>query len=294
MKQPKQRKPRRKPLILLLLVLGCVAVLATGTYAAYTEYKTVKRVVAARTKETSGELRFSSNLLDPYNEKPQAGYGIRPISVSSSGNVTIGIQICNYPQGDMSAFNDKTIVYTMTVAYPKGYSGSNTETFSGTLLGGTISSNTHNLVIPQDKVSLVSKGTIEVVVNATPLEAVNSQHLAACLQLIPTTVTDTSWHWELIEKQNNHDYATTDAFNVHLYGTEQCKMQLTWNSSIIELGDWSKQLLGVAPGSSSPLTISLGGPDQPTSYVLQFYRVAPPAENESYDNLGIDLKRITP
>ena len=291
MKQPKQRKPRRKLLILLLLVLGCVAVLATGTYAAYTEYKTVKRVVAARTKETSGGLRFSSNLLDPYNEKPQAGYGIRPISVSSSGNVTIGIQICNYPQGDMSAFNDTTIDYTMTVAYPEGYSGSNTETFSGTLLGGTISSNTHNLVIPQDNVSLVSNGTIEVVVKAVPSEAVNSQHLAARLQLIPTTVTDTSWHLEPLE---NNNYETTDAFNVHLYGTEQCQMQLIWNSSIIELGDWSKQLLGATTSSSSPLTISLGGPDQPTSYVLQFYRVAPPAENESYNSLGINLEPITP
>lgn len=291
MKQPKQRKPRRKLLILLLLVLGCVAVLATGTYAAYTSYATVKRVVAARTKETSGGLRFSSNLLDPYNERPTDGYGIRPISVSSSGNVTIGIQICNYPQGDMSAFNDTTITYTMTVAYPEGYSGSNTETFSGTLLGGTISSNTHNLVITQDDVSLVSNGTIEVVVRAEPPEAVNSQHLAARLQLIPTTVTDTSWHWERLENSN---YETTDAFNVHLYGTEQCKMQLIWNRDIIELGDWSKQLLGVATDSSSPLTISLGGPDQPTSYVLQFYRVAPPTENESYDNLGIDLKRITP
>lgn len=287
----KQHNPRRKFLILSLLVLGCVAVLATGTYAAYTSYATVKRVVAARTKETSGELRFSSNLLDPYNEKPQAGYGIRPISVSSSGKVTIGIQICNYPQGDMSAFNDTTIQYEMSVTYPAGYSDSNTETFSGTLLGGTISSKTHNLTIPQEKVSLVSKGTIEVVVKAKPSEAVNSQHLAARLQLIPTTVTDTSWHLEPLE---NNNYETTDAFNVHLYGTEQCKMQLIWNSSIIELGDWSKQLLGVETSISSPLTISLGGPDQPTSYVLQFYRVAPPAENESYNSLGIELKPITP
>ena len=58
-------------------------------------------------------------------------------------------------------------------------------------------------------------------------------------------------------------------------------MTLTWDSTKVTLGQWSQALLGV--GNTSPVSFSVGGADQPTSYRLQFYRVdgIPDGETEA-------------
>lgn len=285
MKQPKQRKPRHKLLILLLLVLGCVAVLATGTYAAYTEYKTVKRVVVARTREDFDGLRFSSNLLFVY-ELNDDNYEERSISVSSSGDVRIDLMVCNYPQSAPASFNDSDIRYTMSINIIAEGTDITFEPQKGFLEGGKLSSVSHSITIPADAVSAVSSGYLTVVVtpDEDSREATMNKKLAANLKIVPKEAAPSGWsgapQFEGLSEKN-------DAINYYIHGTEECDMVLSWDQNKVKLGQWSRESLDVKESTDNSVTIHVGGPGQPTSYYLQFYRLAPAKENETADSLGI-------
>ena len=138
MKQPK------KSLFILLLLLLCVSLLAVGTYAAYITSDSAKQVVLARTRDAGENLRFSSNLLFP-RDLADTNYEERSLSVSNSGDATISIVVCNYPQSDPASFNDKNINYTMTVIGPEGVSDITFSPQAGTLQGGKPSSVSHTI-----------------------------------------------------------------------------------------------------------------------------------------------------
>lgn len=285
MKQPK------KSLFILLLLLLCVSLLAVGTYAAYTTSDYAKQVVLARTRDVGETLRFSSNLLYYYELDASVDiYDERSISVSNSGVATISISVCNYPQSDLASFNDKDISYTMSVTGPAGTS----ITFSpqtGKLQGGKPSSVYHEIKIPAEDLTAVSKGSLTVVV--TPdnesKEATMQNKLAAKLKIIPKEAAASGWEGDLIfvgGSENN------DAINFHIYGTEECDMVLSWGNNI-KLGQWSRESLDVSSFTENSVTIHVGGPGQPTSYYLQFYRLAPAENNETKDTLGIEFYKVT-
>ena len=278
MKQPK------KNLFILLLLPLCVSLLAVGTYAAYITSGKAKQVVLARTRDASDNLRFSSNLLFRYDTW-DTDYQERSISVSDSGDATISIVVCNYPQSDPASFNDKEIEYTISVTSPEGASGIIFPPEDGTLPGGKPSSVTHTITIPKDSVTAVSSGYLTVVVtpNNGCAEATLNQKLAAKLKIVPKDAAPSGWQGELMfdgESEKN------DAINYYIHGTEECDMVLSWGKNV-ELGHWSKELLGAKAEDNSPLTIHVGGPGQPTSYYLQFYRLAPAKQSETEDSFGI-------
>lgn len=294
MKQPKQRKPRHKLLILLLLVLGCVAVLATGTYAAYTEFASVNFVAVANT-DSSDALRFSSNLLSDYSDMSE-DYITRPVSVNPGQSVEIGITVCNYPHNLPAFVNSSQIAYTIK-AEPFELGTSKVSVTSEalsendiySLTGGIKSENLHTLTVTLDENADLSAGYIEVVVLPTSetAAAVQNRILAARLKLIPTAAGETPWKGEFILSGN--DYKNNDAINYHIYGTEECVMVLEWDPNVVTLGKWSKKLLGVnEEGNPGSLDLSLGGLNKPTSYLLQFYRLQPAGESKS--ELGINFR----
>ena len=289
----KQHDPRRKLLILSLLVLGIVAVLATGTYAAYTSSAKLKRVAVARMPDGSSGLCFSSNLLDPYSTEPEGGYIIRTIR-GGTGPISFSFTVCNYPQDDPTRVNSSTIEYSIAVINSLSNCTYTLNTDTGTLEENLRSKNIHTVTVTPDENSDISTGYIQVVVS--PKEgssaAVDNKKLAARFKLIPTTAGESDWKGDIIL---NGDYADNDMINYRIYGTKECEMNLVWNNQLVGLSEWSKAMLNVSEGSSdNPLRISLGQPGTPTSYVLQFYRVAPPAEGESSISLGIYLNPITP
>lgn len=289
----KQHDPRRKLLILSLLVLGIVAVLATGTYAAYTSSAKLKRVAVARMPDGSSGLCFSSNLLDPYSTEPEDEYIIRTIR-GGTGPISFSFTVCNYPQDDPTRVNSSTIEYSIAVINSLSNCTYTLNTDTGTLEENLRSKNIHTVTVTPDENSDISTGYIQVVVS--PKEgssaAVDNKKLAARFKLIPTTAGESDWKGDIIL---NGDYADNDMINYRIYGTKECEMNLVWNDDLVGLSEWSKAMLNVSEGSSdNPLRISLGQPGTPTSYVLQFYRVAPPAEGESSISLGIYLNPITP
>lgn len=282
-RQMKRPEKLKNPLFVLLLLLLSVLLLTVGSYAAYTTSAYVKQVIRARTQDGNENLRFSSNLLYSYDLNDDA-YEERSISVSGSGKVVIGINICNYPQGIPASYNDKNISYTMTVTAE----GLTFQDQNGLLQGGKPSLVSHTIEIPAESVSAVSGGYLTVVVtpDEASTEATNQKKLAAKLKIVPQEATASGWQGVL---QFVDDSSDNDAINYFISGTRECDMVLSWGTSI-ELGRWSKELLGLSENATSPVTIHVGGPGQPTSYYLQFYRLKPAASNETAESLGISFK----
>lgn len=284
MKQPK------KGLFILLLLLLCVSLLAVGTYAAYITSDSAKQVVLARTRDAGENLRFSSNLLFP-RDLADTNYEERSLSVSNSGDATISIVVCNYPQSDPASFNDKNINYTMTVTGPEGIDDIHFPPQAGRLQGGKPSSVSHTITIPEGSVSTVSSDYLTVVV--TPDEAsegaTQDKKLAAKLKIVLKEAAPSGWSGEL-----KFDGASekNDAINFYIHGTEECDMKLSWGPKIV-LGDWSKGSLKPTISDKNSVTFHVGGPGQPTSYYLQFYRLATAEPNETQEFLGIKFEKVS-
>lgn len=268
----KHPNPRHKYVLLLLLILCCIAVAATGTYAAYSTSGYAKRVIAAQSAESNNALRFSSNYLTATSS------GNRLVSVTNAGtSVIVGITVCNYPQNDATLFNTDTITYTISF---KVYGADGKEiansgiTLSDTgtaieLPGGLMSHKLHTLTIPSDMLDKISAGYIEV--KAEPSAPAGLPKLSAKLQIVQAAAQQTGWVGEVT--------SSDDAINYQIHGTKQQSLTITWEPTVVTLSKWSAEMLGL-PATSSPIsppiTISVGGADKPTSYLLQFYWVNGP------------------
>lgn len=291
----RQKKIKKK--LFIFLLLACIAALAFAVYAAFPPTtQSEKRVAVARTKDVtdSNALRFSSNYLSPY-DKGTDTYGNYPISVSSSGDVTIGVTVCNYPQDNPTLTNDTDITYTISMKVLD----SNFEEISGTgvtitdpkevtLTGKQRSSQIHIITIPKNAIEQVSQGYLQVV--ATPSNG-SDKKLAANLQIVPASVAETAWTG--ISGDSNVDFTTLDAYNYQISGTEKCTLTLSWNKNLVALSDWSIQTLNKSAETDSvkkagTITFEVGGENQPTSYMLQFYRVSDTAPG-SFTDLRISL-----
>ena len=264
-----QKHSNRKLLLALLLILCCIAVAATGTYAAYSTSGYAKRVIAAQTKATSSARRFSSNYLTENGSTT----GNRLVSVTNAGtSVIVGITVCNYPQNDATLFNTDTITYS--ISFKVHGADGNEITNSGitlgesgsaiTLTGGKTSHHLHKLSIPSDMLDIISAGYIEV--TATPSAPAGLPSLSAKLQIVQAAAQQTGWVGEVT--------SLDDAINYQIHGTKQGTLTITWNKDVVSLSKWSAEMLGQPP--TSPLTISVGGEGKPTSYLLQFYWVNGP------------------
>lgn len=299
-------KSKKKIFISLLFV--CVVIGAFGAYAALSTSGTEKRVIAARTKDItdSNALRFSSNYLSPYGNN-EATFKNYPISISSDSDATIGITVCNYPQGNPSLTNDKTITYNISMKVLDGQYEEDTSenakkiTMTSplplTLTGNTRSILVHKITIPKEVLQEISQGYIQVIVtpDQSSLAATSNNILAANLQIVPAATRDTAWVGTFGDSAV--DFDSLDAYNYQISGTEQGSLTLTWNKNLVMLSDWSIQLLN--PNATTEIiksikdagsiTFDVGGQNQPTSYMLQFYR-AGTTKPSSFNDLKIELK----
>lgn len=301
-------KRNKKRVFFSLLLFACIAALSVVIYAAFTASSgNFKRVIVARTKDTtdSNALRFSSNYLNPYDNNSSTGYGTVPVSVSGDSDVTIGVTVCNYPQDAQSAAwaNEADITYTielkvLTSEFKEASSTSITIAPSqgATLKGGEKSFQLHKITIPQKSVEEISKGYLQIIVRPddNSLAATSNNILAANLQIIPASTKETAWNG--VSGDNNANFSSLDAYNYQISGTEQCTLTLTWKSENVILSDWS--IITLLPNvtekemteikNKGSITFSVGGQDQPTSYMLQFYK-AGTNKITDFTELGISL-----
>ena len=283
-------KQKHRGLLILLLILTCLVLASAGTYAAYTNHASVKRVLS--TQAVQSDLRFSSNYLSACPiASPE--YVQRLISVSDTSDVSFGVTVCNYPQHDLSRVNERAITYTLTAslvnsdgsAYTGDTSGItlNGQTFpislgGQTLPGGTATQNLYTVRIPADKISAL--GNIFLRLAATPDNgsATEDKLLAGQLRITPSSAQAVRWSGAFTDDLT--DPTTLDAFNYELSGSAQGTVTLTWNASKVQLGQWSQQLLGIT-ASGNTVSFTVGGADQPGRYRLQFYRIGGIPEGET-------------
>lgn len=94
----------------VLLGLGVLTLIIYGSFAAYTSFNSVKRVVSTGTQS---DTMFGSNYLSPLNLS-DTNYPVKRISLSDDTNCTFTVLVGNYVWGDESLYNPKDITYTVT------------------------------------------------------------------------------------------------------------------------------------------------------------------------------------
>lgn len=286
-------KRRNRTSILILLVLACLVLLGTGTYAAYTNVKSIKRVVAV--KGATDELRFSSNYLLPYDPNDTV-FSTKLISAGETESASISLTICNYPQNDVTKYSDSNIPYTLSVQV---FDSENIDvmdsnilsniliegnalkgSYPGTLTGGKQSTDVYHITFD---VNEISKYTVQI--KAVPDASTGiGKILAANFKVVAASKLSTGWTGRFVE--SGKSLADLDAFNYEISGSAQGRLTLTWDSTI-ELSRWSKEALDIDPDAErNSITFSVGGDGQPGSYQLQFYRVKGYSEGDVWPTVS--------
>ena len=299
---------KRKGLWALWLSLVCGLLLITGTYAAYSSIRNAKSVTVAKT--ATSEIRFSSNYLY-LRESSDSLMPLKMISVSSQGDVSAAVTVCNYPQSDLKKVHEENITYTLSaklrdtagealtadaltqaVAALKingqAFAEDGSLSLTGqTLTGGKASQNVYAVTCAKENIALLNTLTVEMqaVPASCPNCAIGSHLLKARLWLSASGSADGSWSGQFQDdRKSNSDSKNLDGFNYEIYGTAQATMVLAWNPDKVALSAWSQAELPVTAGAgTASLTLSLGGEGKPTSYRLQFYRVNGIPEDETWE-----------
>ena len=264
----------RKPLLLLLLVLACVVLLVTGTFAAFTNVESIKRVVA--TRASSQDLPFSSNYLN----ESSGDYVRHIIAVPRAENssTTIYLTLFNYPQNDSTRVSDETITYSLeyeVIGDGSNYSLSISPFPANpcTLPGNQISFHTYALRFTREDVSALEGRRLRFTATGSSA-SFSSKTLAAEFQLVFASEQSSDWGIRWADSDLAGDL---DAFNYEVYCNAPGTITVDWSGAdYVTLSQWSREdLLKWAPSESTSTTVSfhVGAQDQPTSYLLQFYRL---------------------
>lgn len=291
------------------LIVVCVLLVVSGSYAAYSSVQYIKGVGVAKAEKT--DLPFSSNYLTLCG-RGNADPPERMVSVSTGNPVSVSVTVCNYPQNDRLKFHTNDIQYTLeaTLLDANGKTlpdeisyqdkDGNTKTIDKTTLisrftlnsqlftadgklslhdslsGGAANWKVHVLqcTAPDgiDAASLMNLVSIQMKVTPTCEDScLASSQLLGRLKVVAVDRSDQQWYGNFVEDLSN--LAAVDALNYVLSGTAKETITLQWDSNVITLSQWSKLDLEsiMTASSKSSITIQVGGEGNPTSYRLQFY-----------------------
>ena len=260
-----------------LLVLGVLALAVSGSFAAYTSFNSVKRVVSTGTQS---DTMFSSNYLSLLNLNDEA-YPAKRIPFSDTETGTFTVLVCNYVWGDESLYNPKKITYTVTAQLLSTDGGSLPDDITGikinnqsfdtdgrwTLLkevldSGSAKRNNYKFEIPA-----ALKNKIKIQMTAEPSDdeskkAVNNQKLAAIFSFAEYEATK-NWTGHFLDSTTKRTPSDYDAFNYEISGNGAGTVTVTWENSL-QLSKWATN--GKQESNSYTFTV-----DDSTKAV-QFYR----------------------
>ena len=260
--------------------IGMLILIVSGSFAAYTSFNSVKRVVST---ERRSDTMFGSNYLTLLNLTDN-NYSIRRITLSEEDDKnTFTVKVCNYAWGDEFLYNTKDITYTVQanlIAMDGGKlpdsitnirindtsfnaSGECTLT-SQELKAGKARENTYRFELPAE---LKNKIEIQIVVKPTSEseEAVNSQKLAAVISFADYESVK-SWTGHFLDSQaNGRTPADYDAFNYEISGNGAGTVTMTWPESL-QLSKWTTN------GKQVTNSYSFEVDGATTAVQFQFYR----------------------
>lgn len=293
--------------MLLLLILTVAILAVAGSYAAYVNFSSVKRVVSTG---KGSQVYFSSNYLYLVG-KDETSYGMRKIApaVTQEGNYySVMIQVCNYVYGNTEQVNANKIDYVLTVTLISSDGSSLPEDAKSVSLNGvnfgenqTVTTSQATLPAGQAKMDTYTiqvpaaiKDTIKLQVVATPVNdasyaTVENQKLAAILTMAELRLTN-NWTGRFIDDPNVLP-AGYDGLNYEISGNGEGMVTISWDSDVVQLSPWFvEDLKKEISDSSKIITISnyckfpVGGENQSNAYQLQFYK----AGADSFFNMSWD------
>lgn len=261
----------------VLLGLGVLTLIIYGSFAAYTSFNSVKRVVSTGTQS---DTMFGSNYLSPLNLS-DTNYPVKRISLSGDKNCTFTVLVGNYVWGDESLYNPKDITYTVTAKLLSMDGGDLSADYSSIKMNGTPFGNAGELTrehqkLPTGKAAtneykfeipgiLKDKVKIQIVAepDASSKEAVNNQKLAAILSFSGyEAVKNWTGHFLYSKNKNPDQY---DAFNYEISGNGSGSVEVVWDDSL-QLSKWTTG--GKQANNSYTFTVD----GSTTAVQFQFYR----------------------
>ena len=293
--------------IALWLILASIALLITGTLAAYTRVEYVKRVVSS--KNEARNFLFSSTYLY-LRDSSSSQFPLRMISVSPQADVAVTVTVCNYLQSDLTRVNEEMISYNFTARLVDGDGSplsadkvlsyqneegqtisitvqdlinnlriSNTDlnsegvyTASGSLDGGTAATHFYEITCAEDYAVFLNNVCIQM--EAVPAGS-SQEKLVALLILSSGSQSGTPWSGKFTEVTSDSQSTTNlDAFNYVISGTENTTVQISWDAAHVTLSQWSMELFDgadIEETGNNFIKVRVG--EAGTSYTLQFYRV---------------------
>lgn len=278
MKKKTGKWTRQVSLAGILFVIGVLTLAIYGSFAAYTSFNSVKRVVSTGTQS---DTMFSSNYLSQLNLDDQ-NYPVKRISLAEKdGSCTFIVQVCNYIWGDSKRYNLNDITYNVTAQLYAMDGGKlpdnitnikmNNTSFgiNGTctlenqkLETGSAKKNGYQFVIPAD---LKDKVKIQVVAAPSDQskESVNRQKLAAVFSFADYEAVK-SWTGQFLDSKvkNPDEY---DAFNYEISGNGAGTVTVTWSESL-QLSKWATD------GTQKSGSYSFEVDGATTAVQFQFYR----------------------
>ena len=263
----------------VLLGLGVLTLIIYGSFAAYTSFNSVKRVVST---ERRSDTMFGSNYLTLLNLTDN-NYSIRRITLSEeTGKNTFMVKVCNYAWGDESLYNTKDITYTVKANLIAMDGGNLPESITKIKINDTPFNDNGECELPKQELEegkarentyrfelpAELKNKIEIQIVAEPTkeseEAVNSQKLAAVISFADYESVK-SWTGHFLDSQAGRKPADYDAFNYEISGNGAGTVTMTWPEDL-QLSKWTtggKQMTG---------SYSFEVDGATTAVQVQFYR----------------------
>lgn len=261
----------------VLLGLGVLTLIIYGSFAAYTSFNSVKRVVSTGTQS---DTMFGSNYLSPLNLS-DTNYPVKRISLSDDMNCTFTVLVGNYVWGDESLYNPKDITYTVTAKLLSMDGGDLSADYSSIKMNGTPFYDAGELTrknqkLPTGKAAtneykfeipgiLKDKVKIQIVAepDASSKEAVNNQKLAAILSFSGYEAVK-NWTGHFLDSKNKNP-DQYDAFNYEISGNGSGSVTVVWEDSL-QLSKWTTG--GKQVNNSYTFTVD----GSTTAVQFQFYR----------------------
>ncbi len=236
----------------IFLLAGAMLLAIYGSFAAYTNFNSVKRVVSTGTQS---DTMFGSNYLTLMNLS-DTSIPVKRISLAeSNGTYTFTVQVCNYVWGDPTLYNPKDITYKVTAKLISMDGGNLPDNCTGiemggkafnedgaltldnkTLATGSAQTKSYSIVIPKDLKDKI-KIKIEAVPENISADAVNNQKLGAILSFADYEVTK-NWTGHFIDSKTDRKPDDYDAFNYEISGNGAGTVTVTWNESLL-LSKWA-------------------------------------------------------
>ena len=301
MKEKFWRWIKRYRLAGALFLIGALAAAVYGSFAAYTNFNSVKRVVSTK-RQTDDNTMFSSNYLSLIHSNDTCP--AKRISLAeNNGNYTFTVLVCNHVWGDESLYNPKSISYTLTAQLlsmdggnlPEGCTGENgiklnvigdsvethifevngeegVCTISGQeLKTGTAAQKSYQFIMPK-----ALKDKVKIQIKAEPtnasMAAVNNQILGAVLSFADYQVIK-NWTGHFIDsKENGKTPGQYDAFNYEITGNGAGTVTVTWSDELL-LSQWAVEKgKELTHNTDSTYSYEFTVNDSTTVKQFQFYR----------------------